>query len=192
MSDSAPPPPNYGGHPFPPPPPPSPEKKGMSGCLKWGLIGCGGLVLLVVLLMVAGGLWFSRNKDAIAGAAVGAGQEGARVGLGTDEAGCVEEGVARGGDALSVRAGIATGTFVRSCLEFSRETPGFCDDVPPPTAIRRTVTWKQERCGDELVCPNVLTVVQNYCTDGRTKRTAADTLGWFADEAADTLGADRF
>ncbi len=164
----------------------------MGGCLKWGLIGCGVLVLLVVLVIVAGGVWISRNKDAIAGAAIGAGQEGARFGLATDEAGCVDEGVARAGDATSVAGGIATGTFVRSCLEFSRETPGFCDDVPPPTAIRRTVTWKQERCGDDALCPNVLTVVQNYCTDDRTKRTAADTLDWGGSGVVDTLGGDGF
>ena len=61
-------------------------------------------------------------------------------------------------------------------MEYSRETPGFCDDVPPPTSLRRSVEWQQQRCGGDRGCRNAGQVVAGYCAEGRPKRTAADTL----------------
>lgn len=167
MSDSTPPP--HGGQPFPPPPPPPPGSKGTSGCLKYGLIGCGALVALVILAIVAGAIWFDRNRDVFVQAAGSGVQEGARLGLTTDEAGCVDAGMARMEGVASITEGVAIGSFVRGCLEFSRETEGFCETAEPPAALRQ--------------------VVRDYCASGRVKRTAADTLDWAARGAApDTAG----
>lgn len=171
--------PSSGGHPFPPPPPASSRSTG-SGCLKYGLIGCGALVALLILAGVAGYFWFSRNQPALEEASRGAVQDGARFGVGADEAGCMQEGASRAGGAGGFTGAVAAGAWLRGCLEFSRDTPGFCEDVPPPTAIRRTVEWQRERCGADRGCAGVISVVQTYCTEGRQKRTPADTLDWSA------------
>jgi hypothetical protein len=166
-----------------PPAPPSSFKAG--GCLKFALIGCGALITLGVLLSVAAGIWWSRNSDEFEGGAQVAAREGARFGLVRDEAACFEEGKRRAAAASTIQASFTVGAFVRGCLEFGRPTPGFCDNVPPPTSIGRTAAWQSQRCGEDMICRNVSQVVQTYCTEGRPKRPAADTLvtdsAWDAD-----------
>ena len=159
-------------------PPAPPTRFRPSGCLKFGLIGCGVVVLLVVVLMVVGGVWFSRNSEKFQEGA----RDGARFGLVRDEAACFDEGKRRAAEASTVTDAFRVGPFVRACLEYSQPTEGFCDDVPPATSIGRTAAWQQQRCGDDGNCRNVLQVVQTYCTGGRPKRTAADTLLMEADD----------
>jgi hypothetical protein len=169
MSDAT---PSAGGHPFPPPPPPTGGKP--SGCLKYGLIGCGVLIVLMILLGVAGYLWFRGSESGLEEA----GREGARAGIGIEEAECIPAGAERAGEAGGLTSAMAAGVWMRACLEHSRETPGFCDDVPPPTAIRRTAEWRSARCGGDAACESVMPVVQAYCAEGRPKRIPADTLDW--------------
>jgi hypothetical protein len=158
-----------------PPPPPRPERS-RSGCLRVGLIGCGVLILLGIAAVVAGGFWWKRNSGSIqAEVAVGA-REGARYGVSNDEAACFEQAKQRAAGSMSVAGSISVGAYMRSCLEFARETPAFCDDVPPQTALRRTAEWQGARCGDDAICRNVAQVVQQYCTSGRVKRPAGDTV----------------
>jgi hypothetical protein len=157
-----------------PPAPPSSFKAG--GCLKAALIGCGALVALFIVLAVAGGIWWSRNSDEFEGGAQVAARDGARFGLVRDEAACFDEGKRRVAAATTIQATFGVGSFVRSCLEYSRPTAGFCDNVPPPTSIGRTAAWQSQRCGDDMNCRNVSQVQQTYCAEGRPKRTAADTL----------------
>lgn len=170
MSDAATTPP-----PLPlPPPPPAPS--GGRGCLKFALIGCGVIALLGILLVVAMVVWWNRNAEGLEEQAARAAQEGSRFGLVRDEAACFEEGRRRAAEGGSFEKTFAVGAFMRACMEFSRPTPGFCDDVPPATSIGRTVAWQSQRCGDDLVCRNVSQAVQSYCSEGRPKRPAADTL----------------
>jgi hypothetical protein len=172
----------YDGSPLPPAPAASTSGR---GCLKIALIGCGVLVVLGVLAVFAAGLWWKRNGGALeAGGRVGA-REGARFGLVRDEAACFDEGKRRAAGGASLEASFEVGAFMRACLEYSRPTAGYCDDVPPITAIRRSVAWQQERCGGETGCRNVAQVVQAYCAEGRPKRTAADTLLMDASDSAD-------
>lgn len=153
-----------------PPAPPASYKPG--GCLKFGLFGCGALVVLGILLVVAAMMWFNRNRGTFEEGA----QEGARFGMVRDEAACFDEAKRRAAAATAVKDAFRVGPFFRGCLEYARETAGFCDDVPPPTSIGRTAAWQQHRCGDDGHCKNVLQVVQTYCLEGRPKRTTADTL----------------
>jgi hypothetical protein len=169
--------PGRGGHAFPPPPPPT-ERSGTGGCLKFGLIGCGALLVLVVVAIIGAVIWFQRNEGSLGEAAAAATRAGARIGLTMEEEGCLEVGASRASGSGRFADGISSGAFLRGCLEFSAPTPGFCEDVPPPTAIRRTVAWQQERCAGDAGCQGVIGVVQTYCTEGRHKRTAADTLEW--------------
>jgi hypothetical protein len=149
-----------------------PSSFGGKGCLKIALIGCGAVVVLFIIVIVAGGVWFNRNKDVLAGGA----QEGARFGLVRDEAACFQEAQRRAAAATTMAQTVGVGPFMRSCLEYSKPTAGFCDNVPPPTSIGRTAAWQSERCGDNGYCKSIIQVVQTYCIDGRPKRQAADTL----------------
>ena len=153
-----------------PPAPPSSFKAG--GCLKIALIGCGTLFVLFVVAVVFGGMWLNRNGDEFAAGA----REGARFGMVRDEAACFDESKRRAAETATVADAFRVGPFLRGCLEYSKPTAGFCDDVPPPTAFGRTAAWQQQRCGEDGHCKNVLRVVQTYCTEGRIKRQPADTL----------------
>lgn len=158
-------------------PPPPPRQGSRSGCLRAGLYGCGGLALLAIIAIVVAVIWWRRNGGELTAQAGDAAREGARMGLASDEAMCFETSQSRIDADASVGEIFAVGAFARACLEFSRETPGFCDNVPPQTAIRRTREWAEQRCGaGNTVCMSVSQVVQQYCAEGRPKRTAADTL----------------
>ncbi len=159
--------------PLPPAPPSSFRGR---GCARVALVGCGAVAALIVLILVAGGIWWSRNHDELQGSVGASAREGARFGLVRDEEGCFEEGKRRAAQATDITSQFGVGAFVRACLEYSRPTPGYCDNVPPPTSIGRSAAWQSQRCGDNVQCRTVSQVVQTYCHEGRPKRTAADTL----------------
>lgn len=165
MSD----PTNANSSPLPPAPPSSFKGR---GCLKYGLIGCGVLLLLFVVAIVAGGLWFRGNQNEFAEST----RQGVRFGLVRDEEACVQEAQRRAAEATDIAGQVGVGQFMRGCLEYSQPTQGFCDNVPPPTSIGKTAAWQSQRCGDNVHCRTVIQVVQTYCVDGRPKRQAADTL----------------
>lgn len=158
-----------------PPPPPRPAGSGR-GCRKAGLIGCGVVLLLGVALVVSWLLWWNRNSDTFESAAGAAAREGARYGLAHDEQACLDEGTRRANEQKNLAEGFAAGAFVRACLEYSRESPRFCENVPPVTAVRRSIEWQEQRCGTDMGCRNSSQVAQAWCTEGRPKRAAADTL----------------
>lgn len=167
--------PNAAPPPLPlPPPPPSPPRG--RGCLKFALIGCGALLALVVIAVVGMGIWWKRNGGDLEEGAMAAARDGARFGLVRDEAACFDEGKRRVAAASTFQSTFTVGAFVRSCMEFSRPTPGFCDNVPPATSIGKSAAWQSQRCGDDMLCRNVSQVQQTYCTEGRPKRAASDTL----------------
>ncbi|MBW3572377.1 MAG: hypothetical protein KY467_14845 [Gemmatimonadetes bacterium] len=175
--------------PPPIPPPPGRPAGARRGCLRVGLIGCGVLLVLGIAAVVAIGVWWKRNRGDIEVEAAAAAREGARIGLASDEAACFEQAKQRAGGSVSMAGSFSVGAYTRSCLEFSRQTPGFCDGVPPQSALRRTLEWQSARCGDDVNCRSVGQVVQQYCTGGRVKRPAADTVrlqgegGWWQDTA---------
>jgi hypothetical protein len=170
--------------PLPPAPPSSFRAK---GCLKFGMIGCGTLIVLAILAGIAMTIWARKNAPELEAGGSMAAREGARFGLRADEAGCFAEGKRRANEASGFSKAFAAGGFTRSCLEFSRPTEGFCADVPPPTAIRRSLAWQRERCSGDTGCAAIIGLMQNYCAEGQPKRVAADTM-LFADS---TGGAAR-
>lgn len=184
-ADTPPPPP---GHSHIPPPPPV-ERSGRGGCVKVGLIGCGALLVLAVLAVLAMMLWWRQNRGEIEAQAGTAAREGARFGLVSDEQACWDEAARRASGSATITGAFSVGAYMRACLEYSRPTPGFCDGVPPVTAIRRSVEWQQQRCGTNQGCRTVAQEVQTYCAEGRPKRPAGDTLRMERAAPAEAPGA---
>jgi hypothetical protein len=171
-------------------PPPPPSSSSGKGCLKAAGIGCGALVVLVVLAMVGSFFWLNGNKEEFSAGVSKGKAEGQRFGPATDEAGCETEAKRRAGEARSFGGQMEIGAFFRACLESSRETPGYCADVPPPTAIRRSVTWQTARCSGDVNCGKVVPIILTYCAEGRPKLPGVrDSTGASA-QAADSAAPD--
>src|SRR5262245_44047828 len=101
----------------------------MPGWLKALLIIAIVIVLLVVGVVGAGAWWWMRNKDALMNRAKEVVAEGKDFGSKTDNQGCVDESVARYKKEPGFASALSTSIFMRTCLDNSRPTPGFCDSV---------------------------------------------------------------
>ena len=131
------------------------------------------MVLLVVGVVVAGGFWWMRNKDALISRAKEVVAEGQDFGRGTDNQGCVDESIARYKKEPGFTNAISIGIFMRTCLDNSKATPGFCDTVPKETEFIKSGKWRAEQCSNyalagDSYCQNLFQPVQQYCAkEGR-------------------------
>jgi hypothetical protein len=94
--------------------------------------------------------------------------EGVEYGRRTDNEGCLNEAVARHARGEGFGDLIKTNVFMRACLEASRPTPGFCDDVPRQTEFMKAVGWQQRQCqryglSVEKQCGQLFQQVQQFC-----------------------------
>lgn len=97
------------------------------------------------------------------------GEEGRTFGEGTDQNGCVDEGLRRVEGKSSIAA-IAPVGFVSACLQTAAESEGFCDEVPKATDIFDSVFWPQGHCeemdsGSIEGCQAIMQVVMGYCQE---------------------------
>ena len=132
-----------------------------------------GLVLLVVLLVGAGAYWWSRHGDELVRAGRETIEAGESYGAGADEQACVDEGVRRYQQAPGF-AGVLKGTvFVRTCLDASRRTEGFCEAVPAESDYAEGRRWRASECQRRGVkddyCEQLFQQVQEYCGSSRAK-----------------------
>src|SRR5258706_14825587 len=100
------------------------------------------VVLLVVGVVVGGVVWWSRNKDRLMGRAKEVMTEGREFGRNADNQGCVDESISRYKKEPGFSSAISTSIFSRACLDASRPTPGFCNDVPKPTEFVNSGQWR--------------------------------------------------
>jgi len=133
------------------------------------------IVVLVVGVIVAGVVWWSRNKDKLIGRAKEVMTEGREFGRNTDNQGCVDESVSRYKKDPGIGSVISDSIFTRACLESSRPSPGFCDDVPKQTQFVKTAQWRIEQCrkvdlSQDSNCQNLFTPVQQFC-DERVRKS---------------------
>src|SRR4051812_43024393 len=70
--------------------------------------------------------------------------EGVEYGRRTDNEGCLNEAVARQARADGFTDMVKNNVFMRACLEASRPTPGFCNDVPRRTEFMKSVGWQAQ------------------------------------------------
>lgn len=146
----------------------------MPGWLKALLAVALVIVVLVVGVIVAGVVWWGRNKDKLIARAKEVVTEGRDFGHNTDNQGCVDESVWRYKKEPGITTVISDSIFTRACLEASRPTPGFCDDVPKQTEFIRTAQWRIEQCrkvdlSKDNNCQNLFTPVQQFCDERALK-----------------------
>jgi hypothetical protein len=128
------------------------------------------IVVLVVGVIVAGVVWWGRNKDKLIGRAKEVMTEGREFGRNTDNQGCVDESVSKYKKDPGIATVISNSIFSRACLESSRPTPGFCDDVPKQTEFVKTAQWRIEQCrkvdlSKDSNCQNLFTPIQQFCDE---------------------------
>jgi hypothetical protein len=143
------------------------------------------LIILVVLLVLAvggvigaGAFWWMRNKDALMARGKAVIEEGTEAGRKTDNQGCVDLSVTRYKTEPGIPNGISTSIFMQSCLEASKPTPGFCDDVPEPTEFIKTGQWQLQECqnvglGEDQYCRNLFQAKQRFCVKKNAKSGGA-------------------
>ena len=138
------------------------------------------IVVLVVGAIVAGVVWWSRNKGELMARAKEVMTEGREFGRNADNQGCVDESVSRYKKEPGFTAVISNSIFTRACLEASRPTPGFCDDVPKQTEFVRTAQWRIEQCrkvdlSNDNNCQNLFTPIQQFCDERGRKSGGANS-----------------
>jgi hypothetical protein len=110
----------------------------MPGWLKALLIVAIVVVLIVGAVVVGGVVWWSRNKDRLIARGKEVVVEGQQFGRTTDNQGCVDESVTRYKKTPGITTVLSNSIFVRACLDASRPTAGFCDEVPQPTEFMKS------------------------------------------------------
>lgn len=139
------------------------------------LLIVGGLLLVLIIVAVAGGIYF--GKKYLPGLIESSKQsmgEGEEYGRRTDNEGCLSESVSRHKSAEGFGDMLKNSLFLNSCLEHSRETPGFCDAVPRRTDFMKSAQWQMAECkrhglSMESQCGQLFQQVQQFCE--RRQRT---------------------
>src|SRR6266851_10061453 len=104
------------------------------------------IVVLVVGAIVAGVVWWGRNKDKLVARAKEVATEGREFGRNTDHQGCVDESVSRYKKEPGFTTVLSNSIFTRACLEASRPTPGFCSDIPRKSEFVKSAEWRISQC----------------------------------------------
>ena len=129
-------------------------------------------VLLVAGVIAAGVYWWSHNKDALIARGKAQITEGRNTGLATDNQGCVDQSVLRYKAEPGFAGAIAASLFMQTCLEASRPTPGFCDEVPKQIEFMKSSQWRIEQCkrvglSADQYCQQLFAPVQRFCEKPR-------------------------
>ena len=145
----------------------------MPGWLKALLVIAIIIVLLVVGVIVGGVYWWSKNKDQLIGRAKESMTEGRDFGRNSDNQGCVDEALSRYTKDPGFTSAISTNLFTKACLDASRPTAGFCNDVPRVTEFIKSGEWRKTQCRrvnlKDNYCPQLFQPVQEYCEKGGRK-----------------------
>ena len=146
----------------------------MPGWLKALLVVVVVIIVLVVGVVIAGVYWISRNKDAWIAKGKEVMTEGRDAGRKTDNQGCVDESISRYKKEPGLTATISNGLFMRGCLDSSRPTRGFCDDVPRQMEFIKSAQWRVSQCArvdleKDSNCQNLFSPVQQFC-EAKTKK----------------------
>ena len=136
--------------------------------LKVLLIIGGLIVVLVIVTVVATFVVVKRYGPEIVETVQKTGNEGEEYGRRTDNEGCVNEAVARHSHAEGFGDMVKDTIFLRTCLDASRPTPGFCDGVPHQIDFIKGAQWQLQQCKryglrPEQQCTQIFQQVQQFC-----------------------------
>jgi len=150
----------------------------MPGWLKALLIVAIVVVVLVIGVVSVGVVYVMRNKDAWMARAKEVAAEGKSFGNSTDNQGCVDESLSRYKKEPSLTATLSNTIFMRTCLEASRPTPGFCDEVPKSMEFMKSADWRLKQCRlnglqNDNQCQNLFTPVQQFCEMKSSRSTSS-------------------
>jgi hypothetical protein len=151
----------------------------MPGWLKALLAVAIVFVLLAVCVVVGGVFWWSRNKDKLIARGKEVMTEGREYGRSTDNQGCVDENISRYKKDPGFSSAISASLFNKACLEASRATPGFCNDVPKTTEFLKSGEWRAAQCrrvdlAKDSYCQQLFQPVQEFCAKGARTLTSND------------------
>ena len=140
----------------------------MPGWLKALIIVAIVMVVLIVGVVGAGVFWWMRNKDALMNRAKEVVAEGKDFGGHSDNQGCVNESISRYKKEPGFSSAISTSIFMRTCLDASRPTPGFCESVPKTTEFVKSAEWRRDQCSRadlsrDSYCQQLFQPVQQFC-----------------------------
>lgn len=134
---------------------------------KIGLSILAGLCLLLIL--VGGGCLYvlSRYGKEFAEGAKQSQTEGESFGQNSDEAGCLKEALARNKKDGSLTKIVSINVFFGKCLEKSKQTQGFCEEVPARGNKDQAKAWAAQKCAEAgqngLTCEAIFHLVQAHC-----------------------------
>lgn len=145
-------------------------------------------VVLIVASVVAGVYLVKRYGPGMVEAGKQTMAEGEEHGRRTDNAGCLNEAVARHKRSDGFTSAIKTNLFLRSCLASSRPTQGFCDNVPRKTEFVKGAQWQLQQCNryglkTEYQCGQLFQQVQQFC-EHRPGDASANANEWPASPPA--------
>lgn len=138
------------------------------------LIVAGACVLLGAFALIAAGVyWWTHHSRELIQAGKNAIGEGSEIGKRTDNQGCLDEALSRYRQNRGFVGGMSTGLFLTGCLDSSRPTPGFCDDVPGRREFIKSAQWQIRKCEEaglpDQYCRQLYSQVQQYCERARLK-----------------------
>ncbi len=125
-------------------------------------------MVLAIGAIAAGIYYVSSHKDAWLAKGKAVMTEGKDFGRSTDNQGCVDESVSRYKKEPGLTSVLSSTLFMRACLDVSRKTPGFCDEVPKQTDFIKSARWRVEQCqrinlSSDRNCQQLFTPVQQFC-----------------------------
>lgn len=135
------------------------------------LVAC---FLLSIVAVVGGAVyWWSQHGQEYLEAGKNSYEEGAAFGKTTDNQGCVAETISRHKASPGFKTSIANNIFLRSCLNNSRPTNGFCEAIPKRTEFIKSAQWQKEQCSQaglsDSYCPQLFSQVQQFCEEDAKK-----------------------
>ena len=128
------------------------------------------IVLFVVGVIGVGVVWWMQNKDALMSRAKEVATDAKDFGSNSDNQGCVDESITRYKREPGFTTAISTAIFMRVCLDNSRATPGFCNNVPKPTEFMKSAQWRTDQCrkvdlSSDNYCQQLFQSVQQFCDE---------------------------
>jgi hypothetical protein len=150
----------------------SEQGTGMSSFVKALVVVFIAIAVIGTIVIFAGWMWWKKNQTTIINSTTSARDEGYRIGKQSTEQVCFDTAISRAKDKAQFTQMLANGIFLGSCLEQSKVSKGFCNNIPSDREFAKSVQWRMRRCKelglDNNTCSALLSVVQRYCHETRS------------------------